>query len=123
MIEEESYNGDGPLYIFKNNGDFENYCVQNNIDPNIRSYLPRREIIFNPDLPDGLNEEYYNLFEETEFMKKDYSTLPSLALNKVADELKSRCNVIYEVMNNIFGEREYLERFLNCISYRNTFEI
>ncbi len=117
MIGYESYNGDGPLYIFKNNGDFENYCVQNNIDPNIRSYLPRREIIFNPGLPDGLNEGYYNLFEETEFMKKDYSTLPTLAINQVVDELKRKCKVIYEVMFNIFGEREYLERFLNWIAY------
>ena len=117
MIGYESYNGDGPLYIFKNNGDFENYCVQNNIDPNIRSYLPRREIIFNPGLPDGLNEGYYNLFEETEYMRKDYSTLSPLALNQVVAELKSRCNVIYEVMNNIFGETEYLERFLNWIAY------
>ena len=117
MIGYESYNGDGPLYIFKNNGDFENYCVQNSIDPNIRSYLPRREIIFNPGLPDGLNERYYNLFEETEYMRKDYSTLPTLTLNNVVNEVEKRCKVIYVIMVNIFGEKEYLERFLNWIAY------
>ena len=117
MIGYESYNGDGPLYIFKNNGDFENYCVQNNIDPNIKSYLLRREIIFNPGLHSGLNDRYYNLFEETEYMGKDYSTLPPLALNQVVDKLEKRCKVIYEIMINIFGEKEYLERFLNWIAY------
>ena len=117
MIDYKSYNGDGPLYIFKNAADFDNYCVQKNIDPNIRSYLPRREIIFNPGLKGGLNDEYYNLFEETEYMKKDYSTLPTLPLNQVVSELENRCKVIYEILNNIFGEKEYLERFVNWVSY------
>ncbi len=117
MIGYESYNGDGPLYIFKNAADFDNYCMQNQIDPNIRSYLPRREIIFNPGLNSGLNDGYYNLFEETEYMGKDYSTLPPLPLNQAVDELKNRCKVIYEIMINIFGEKEYLERFINWIAY------
>lgn len=117
MIDYKSFNGDGPLYIFKNNGDFENYCVQKNIDPNIRSYLPRREIIFNPGLSGGLNDKYYNLFEESEYMIKNYTTLPPLALNQVVSELEKRCNVIYEIMINIFGEKEYLERFLNWIAF------
>ena len=117
MIGYKSYNGDGPLYIFKNAADFDNYCVQSNIDPNIRSYLPRREIIFNPSLHSGLNDEYYNLFEETEFMNKDYSTLPPLALAQAVDELKNRCKVIYEILINIFGEKEYLERFINWLAY------
>lgn len=117
MIDYVSYNGDGPLYIFKNNGDFENYCVQKNIDPNIRSYLPRREIIFNPGLSGGLNDKYYNLFEESEYMIKNYTTLPPLALNQVVSELEKRCKVIYEIMINIFGEKEYLERFLNWIAF------
>jgi uncharacterized pyridoxamine 5'-phosphate oxidase family protein len=117
MIGYESYNGDGPLYIFKNNGDFENYCVQNAIDPNIRSYLPRREIIFNPGLHSGLNDEYYNIFEETEYMGKDYTTLPPLPLDQAVAELKNRCKVIYEILINIFGEKEYLERFMNWIAY------
>ena len=117
MIDYVSYNGDGPLYIFKNAADFDNYCVQKNIDPNIRSYLPRREIIFNPGLSGGLNDEYYNLFEETEYMKKDYTDLTTLPLNQVVAELEKRCKVIYEIMINIFGEKEYLERFINWISF------
>src|SRR5574338_733535 len=117
MIGYESYNGDGPLYIFKNAADFDNYCMQKNIDPNIRSYLPRREIIFNPGLKGGLNDKYYNLFEESEYMKKDYTDLTTLALDQVVAELEKRCKVIYEIMINIFGEKEYLERFLNWISF------
>jgi hypothetical protein len=117
MIDYVSYNGDGPLYIFKNAADFDNYCVQKNIDPNIRSYLPRREIIFNPGLSGGLNDKYYNLFEESEYMIKNYTTLPPLALNQVVVELEKRCKVIYEIMINIFGQKEYLERFLNWIAF------
>ncbi len=117
MIDYVSFNGDGPLYIFKNAADFDNYCVQKNIDPNIRSYLPRREIIFNPGLSGGLNDKYYNLFEESEYMKKDYSTLPPMALNQVVVELEKRCKVIYELMINLFGEKEYLERFINWVSF------
>ncbi|MBK6915026.1 MAG: hypothetical protein IPH11_15695 [Ignavibacteriales bacterium] len=117
MIDYLSFNGDGPLYIFKNAADFDNYCVQKNIDPNIRSYLPRREIIFNPGLKGGLNDKYYNLFEESEYMKEDYTTLPPLALNQAVDELERRCKVIYEIMINIFGQKEYLERFLNWIAF------
>ncbi len=117
MIDYVSFNGDGPLYIFKNAADFDNYCVQKNIDPNIRSYLPRREIIFNPGLSGGLNEKYYNLFEESEYMNKDYTDLTTLALNQAVDELKNRCKVIYEILINIFGQKEYLERFINWIAY------
>lgn len=117
MIGFKSANGDGSLYLFKNAADFDNYCIQNQINPNIRDYLPRREIIFNPQKPEGLNDEFYNLFEESEYMKKDYSTLPTLPLYQGVDELQNRCKVIYEILINIFGEKEYLERFLNWIAY------
>lgn len=117
MVGYESYNGDGPLYVFKNNGDFENYCANHNIDPDIKNYLPRREIIFNPGLSDGLNDKYYNLFESSEYLKKDYSKLPKIPLTDVLKELEKRCNVIYQIMINIFGENEFLERFLNWVAY------
>ncbi len=58
MIGFKSANGDGSLYLFKNAADFDNYCIQNHINPNIRAYLPRREIIFNPQRPEGLNDEF-----------------------------------------------------------------
>lgn len=117
MIGYESYNGDGPLYVFKNNGDFENYCNNNNIDPDIKGFLPRREIIFNPGLADGLNEKFYNLFESSEFMKKDYSDFSKIPISELLKELESRCKVIHQIMLNIFGENEYLERFLNWIAF------
>jgi len=116
-LDYKSYNGGGPLYIFKKDSDFENYCTQNQISLSIKNWLPRREIIFNPALPGGLNEEFYNLFEETEYMKKDYSTLPKLPLNQVIFQLQSRCTVIYEIMLNVFGETEYLEKFINWIAF------
>lgn len=117
MIGFKSANGDGSLYLFKNAADFDNYCIQNQINPNIRDYLPRREIIFNPQRPEGLNDEFYNLFEESEYMKKDYSSLPRVPFDQSVDELQKRCNVIYEILLNIFGEKKFLERFLNWTAY------
>lgn len=117
MIGFKSANGDGSLYLFKNAADFDNYCIQNHINPNIRDYLPRREIIFNPQRPEGLNDEFYNLFEDSEYLKKDYSTLLPLPLNQVIEELQLRCKVIYEILINIFGEKKFLERFLNWVAY------
>jgi len=117
MIGFKSANGDGSLYLFKNSADFDNYCIQNQINPNIRDYLPRREIIFNPQRPEGLNDEFYNLFEDSEFMKKDYSSLPRIAFDKSVEELQQRCKVIYEILMNIFGEKKFLERFLNWVAY------
>ena len=117
MIGFKSANGDGSLYLFKNSADFDNYCIQNQINPKIRDYLPRREIIFNPQKHEGLNDEYYNLFEDSEYMKNDYSTLPPLPLDSVVAELQSRCKVIYGILINIFGDKEYLERFMNWMAY------
>lgn len=117
MIGFKSANGDGSLYLFKNAADFDNYCIQNNINPNIRDYLPRREIIFNPQRPEGLNDEFYNLFEDSEYMKVDYSSLPRIPFDKSVEELQRRCNVIYEILMNIFGEKKFLERFLNWVAY------
>ena len=70
-------------------------------------------MVLNPELSD----EYYNLFEATEYMVKDYTTLPTLPLDQAVNELKNRCKVIYEIMINIFGDKEYLERFLNWVAY------
>ena len=117
MIGFKSANGDGSLYLFKNAADFDNYCIQNHINPNIRDYLPRREIIFNPLRSEGLNEEFYNLFEDSEFMKVDYSSLSRIPFNKSVEGLRKRCNVIYEILMNIFGEKKFLERFLNWVAY------
>ena len=117
MIEFKSANGDDSLYLFKNAADFDNYCIQNNINPNIRDYLPRREIIFNPQRLEGLNDEFYNLFEDSEYMKVDYKSLPRIPFDKSLEELQKRCKVIYEILMNIFGEKKFLERFLNWIAY------
>ena len=38
-------------------------------------------------------------------------------MNQVVAELEKRCKVIYEILINIFGEKEYLERFINWISF------
>jgi hypothetical protein len=115
--ESMSKTDDSVYYVFKNDGDFKNYCCQNQINPSIKDYLPRREIIFNPGLPSGLTEKYYNLFVETKYMKKDYSTLPRVGLVGLVGLLSNRTPLIAELLLNIFGEEEYVERFLNWIAF------
>jgi hypothetical protein len=115
--ESASTEDNSVYYVFKNDSDFKNYCCQNNINPSIKDYLPRREIIFNPGLPSGLTEQYYNLFMETKYMRKDYSTLSRVELVELVDLLTVRAPIITELLLNIFGENEYVERFLNWITF------
>lgn len=115
--ESASAEDSSMYYVFKNDADFKNYCCQNNINPSIKDYLPRREIIFNPGLPSGLTEKYYNLFEETKYMGKDYSAFPRVELVELVDLMTMRTPIITELLLNIFGEKEYAERFLNWITF------
>jgi len=115
--ESASMEDDSVYYVFKNDADFKNYCCQNNINPSIKDYLPRREIIFNPGLPSGLSEKFYNLFEESQFMKKDYSLKPRVELVELVELLTQRTPIIAELLLNIFGEKVYVERFLNWITF------
>ncbi|MCE1168224.1 MAG: DUF5906 domain-containing protein [Sphingobacteriia bacterium] len=115
--ESASVEDNSVYYVFKNDGDFKNYCCQNNINPSIKDYLPRREIIFNPGLPSGLTDKFYNLFIETKYMRKDYSTFTRVELVELVDLLKRRTPIIAELLLNIFGEKEYVERFLNWITF------
>ena len=117
MVGYESALDDSVYYVFKNDADFKNYCCQNNINPSIKDYLPRREILFDPSLPSGLTEKYFNLFEETKYMKADYSSLPVVDLVGLVDLLKKRTPKISELLLNIFGEAEFVERFLNWIAF------
>lgn len=112
-IEEEG----GAHYVFKNDADFRNYCYQNNINPSVKDYLPRREIIFHPGLLSGLTEKYYNVFEESQYMKKDYSNSKKVPLSLVVNYLKEKTPIIAEVLLNVFGDAEYLARFLNWNAY------
>lgn len=115
--ESASVEDNSMYYVFKNDADFKNYCCQNNINPSIKDYLPRREIIFNPGLPSGLTDKFYNLFVETKYMRTDYSALPRVELVDLVDQLKSRTPIIAELLLNIFGETEYVDRFLNWITF------
>ncbi|MCE1187613.1 MAG: DUF5906 domain-containing protein [Ignavibacteria bacterium] len=115
--ESASIEDNSMYYVFKNDADFKNYCCQNNINPSIKDYLPRREIIFNPGLPSGLTDKFYNLFIETKYMRNDYSALPKVELVELVDLMTARTPIIAELMLNIFGESKYLERFLNWITF------
>lgn len=101
------------VYVFKNNDDFINYCYNERIDPSIKNYLIRAGLIFNPKLPGGLNGDVYNLFEETPFMKKDYSGLSRIQLGDVVQQLKFKTPAIHELLNNLLGSDEIIMRFIN----------
>lgn len=115
--ESASVEDNSVYYVFKNDADFKNYCCQNNVNPSVKDYLPRREIIFNPGLPSGLTEKYYNLFEETKYMRNDYSSLPWVELVELVDLLAAKTPIIAELLLNLFGEKEYVERFLNWLAF------
>lgn len=105
------------IYVFKNNDDFKNFCTNESIPYSLKTYLIRAGIIFNPKLSSGLNGQYYNLFEETDYMKKDYSQLQALKHELLITELDKRVPVISELLKNIFGDDEYVLRFLNWIGF------
>lgn len=101
------------MYVFKNDADFRNYCANEGINYSIKENLIRREVLFNPKLPSGLNESFYNLFEETIYMKKDNSLSQRISLDNVTDKLKENTPIILEILMNIFGEADTIKRFLN----------
>lgn len=101
------------VYVFKNNDDFINYCNNERIDPSIKNHLIRAGLIFNPKLPGGLSGDVYNLFEETPFMKKDYSGFSKIQLSNVVSQLKTKTPVIHELLYNLLGDDEIIMRFIN----------
>ncbi len=105
-----------PYYVFKNDADFNNYCAQEKISRSIKDYLPRREIIFDPKLPPGLNDNYFNVFEPSKYMQKDYTQLKSIELTELANLLKLKTPVIYTLLRNVLGKDEYVVRFTNWIA-------
>lgn len=99
--------------IFKNNDDWVNYCNYNTINPTCKTYLPRVRILFNPSMPGGLNKEYYNMFQESEYLLK-YANIKDLRPgNEILCQMEKTTPVIYEILMNLFGEQEYLKNFLN----------
>jgi hypothetical protein len=103
-------------YVFKNDADFRSYCRHKKINPEIKEYLPRREIIFDPSLEGGLTEEYFNVFEESEYMKKDHG-VKRIPMEELMSTLHNKTPFIMKIMTNVFGEDEYISRFLNWCAY------
>ncbi|MFH0734622.1 MAG: primase-helicase family protein [bacterium] len=111
--ESEQENNRNGYFVFKNNDDWRNYCHYNNVNPACKIYLPRVRIIFDPKKPSGLQEDYFNMFQESEYLKNHDDAGILLSCSEVLIRMKTQTPVIYELMLNIFGEEEYLSRFLN----------
>lgn len=99
--------------VFKNNDDWNSYCNTYKINPSCKTHLPRLRIVFDPSKPSGLQNEYYNLFHESGYLSEHDITLPILSGDEVLSEMALQTPVIYAILMNIFGEAEYLKRFLN----------
>ena len=108
-LEQES----GSYKVFKNNDDWMNYCFQNNVNPNCKLFLPRRPIIFDPSQSGGLRESYFNMFRESKFLQKCKTSKEKLNDDRVILLMKEHTPVIHEIMMNVFGEEEYLLKFIN----------
>ena len=111
--EEDRKQSRNGYVVFKNNEDWKNYCHHNNVNPACKTYLPRLNIIFDPKKPSGLQEKYFNMFEESEYLRNHDNTASLLSENEVLELMKSKTPVIYEIMLNVLGKDEYLIRFLN----------
>ena len=111
--ESEQENNRNGYVVFKNNDDWKNYCHYNSINPSIKIFLPRVRIIFDPLKPSGLQHDYFNMFQESEYLKNHDNSNKLLTGVEVLNQMKTQTPVIYEILMNIFGEEEYLSRFLN----------
>ena len=110
LVEEETSKGYG---VFKNDDDWKNYCHANNVNPSCKIFLPRVRIIFDPAKPSGLQKEYFNMFQESEYLSEHNKTQPLLSGDEVLAYIQDQTPIIHELMMNVFGESEYLKRFLN----------
>lgn len=104
---------EGGFVVFKNNDDWINYCHFNDINPACKTFLPRVKIIFDPGKPSGLQQEYFNMFQESDYLQEHDPTQPLLSGEDVLVSMERKTPVIRELMLNIFGNIEYLIRFLN----------
>lgn len=99
--------------VFKNNDDWLSYCYHNDLDSKIKIYLPRLRIIFSPTEPSGLQKEYFNMFQESEYLTRHDNSMTLLSGDEILRHMEKQTPVISEIMYNIFGDPEYLKRFLN----------
>ncbi len=104
---------EGGYVVFKNNDDWINYCHFNDINPDCKTFLPRVKIIFDPGKPSGLQKEYFNMFQESEYLSQHNKNTPLLSGDEVIVRMEQDTPVIFEIMMNIFGDKEYVKRFLN----------
>jgi hypothetical protein len=99
--------------VFKNNDDWLSFCNANNINYESKTFLPRRSIIFDPSKPSGLQEEYFNLFEQSIFLQNSRRSSNKLSDEQTISLLKQRTQVIYEILLNVFGDEKYVLSFIN----------
>ncbi len=131
-IDIDNPNNPTGYHVFKNNKDWNNFCLQNNINPKIESSLPRKWIEFDISAPPGVYEDKFNLFQETKYLKqyRDYCLVyyPELKTHimKVPNEekkeidfaetLRDKCPNIFIVINNLFGEDYIINYFMNWLA-------
>lgn len=103
----------GGFKVFKNNDDWLSFCNSNNINYESKTFLPRRSIIFDPSKSSGLQEEYFNLFEQSIFLQNSRPSSSKLNDEQTLSLLKQRTPVIYEILINVFGDEKYILSFIN----------
>jgi hypothetical protein len=121
---------------FKNDLDWYNFAFHHNIHPKARYYVPRRIVIFDPSMPPRFFEKeettetynhttgkyeknkiyYYNAFISNKYLDKDRSSEPKIKLNDTIQFLKDKCPYSYKVLNNLFGNDDYIIHFINWVA-------
>ncbi|MDR3666419.1 MAG: DUF5906 domain-containing protein [Ignavibacteriaceae bacterium] len=110
ILDEE--NGGGYV-VFKNDADWLNFCHHNSVNPACKIFLPRVSIIFDPAKISCLQDGYFNMFQESEYLKLHDTTQPLLSGDEILKLMEQQTPVINEIMLNIFGDQDYLKRFMN----------
>lgn len=105
---------DTEVHVFKNAGDWDNFCFTNGIDTNRKKYLQRISAIWNPTKPYGLSVEgaTYNLYKPSEYLR------PSAYTQQITqyDSLLAQTPNIQVILNNLFDYRPgVIRNFINWL--------
>lgn len=100
------------LKFFKNPKDWQNFCRTAAINPQIEAKLPRARTTFDPGNNHGLVENKFNIFTPSQHLV--------IIENKIEpnlDILRQRTPRIMSVLENLFGDDDTINLFLNWVGF------
>jgi len=107
----------GLFLNYENPNAWKSYCNTYGLNPGCKPYLKRLQATYDPKLKSGIipSKELFNLYDESPLLTKAKN-------NKIPESeatlewLEQKTPYSYKILMNLFGEKDYLELFLNWIS-------